>query len=121
MYPSEWAQKNLFRQGSETDLPEDFFVFLCILLSDDVFKYSMQMYKNFCDDDDDGRNQQSCYTLFSLLHVVVCVCRLIGRVVWDPVAVCMEGWHNNTGSQHLSGSYEEEDIADKLRTGQDFS
>lgn len=30
------------------------------------------------------------------------VCSLIGRVVWDPVAACLEDWHNNTGSQHLS-------------------
>ncbi len=31
------------------------------------------------------------------------VCNLIGRVVWDPVAACLEDWHNNTGRQHLSG------------------
>lgn len=105
---------------------------LCILLSDGMRSnvVACKRGKIFCDNDGDkNQKQNNCVftfwvfltfpTLPSLCSMWLRVCSLIGRVVWDPVAACLEDWHNNTGSQHLS--VREEDTADKSRAAQDFS
>lgn len=112
-HPSRWAQKNV-TQGSEIDLPSESPL---LLLFSDYINSNMTWHANVEEcfvmmtimvaenktfmSPLSGSFQQSSLSLS--LFMWLRVCSLIGRVVWDPVAGCLEDWHNNTGSQHLSG------------------
>lgn len=49
-----------------------------------------------------------------------CVCAGLIGVLRDPVAPCLEDWHNNTGSQRLS-ERNGENPAENTKTKPEFS
>lgn len=79
-----------------------------------VFKYVMPCKcRTIFSDDDGGRKimfslsgpSLTYLTLPCLCSMWLRVCSLIGEVVWDPVAACLEDWHNNIqeASAYLEG------------------